>query len=112
MEKKRHLAFEKRALNIRRGSSSPHALPPPLKNTQDSINISTIYVPPAFSINTTVTDNIRKTADNVIIAGGLSVKYTGFNCTKIGRWVIALKKALYNADLFIADNSIPTRRDS
>ena len=30
----------------------------------------------------------------------------------MGRWGIALKKALYNAGLFIADNSIPTYRDS
>ena len=67
-----------------------------LKNTQDSINISTIYIPPATSINTTLIDN---------------TKHTDFNCTKMGRWGIALEKALYNADLFIADNSIPTHRD-
>ena len=83
-----------------------------LKNTQDSINISTIYIPLASSINTTLIDNIKKTVDNIIITGDLSAKHTDFNCTKMGRWGIALKKALYNADLFIADNSIPTHRDS
>ena len=83
-----------------------------LKNTQDSINISTIYIPLASSINTTLIDNIKKTVDNIIITGDLSAKHTDFNCTKMGRWGIALKKALYNADLFIADNSIPTYRDS
>ena len=83
-----------------------------LKNTQDSINISTIYIPPASSINTTLIDNIKKPADKIIITGDLSAKHTDFNCTKMGRWGIALKKALYNADLFIADNSIPTHRDS
>ena len=82
-----------------------------LKNTPDSINISTIYIPPASSINTTLIDNIKKTADNIIITGDLSAKHTDFNCTKMGRWAIALKKSLYNADLFITDNSIPTHRD-
>lgn len=28
------------------------------------------------------------------------------------KWDIALKNALYNADLFIANNSIPTHQDS
>ena len=83
-----------------------------LKNTQDSINISTIYIPPASSINTTLINNIKKTADNIIITGDLSAKHTDFNCTKMGRWGIALKKALYNAGLFIADSSIPTYTDS
>ena len=83
-----------------------------LKNTQDSINISTIYIPPASSINTTLIDNIKKTPDNIIITGDLSAKHPDFNCTKMGRWGIALIKALYNADLFIADNSIPRHRDS
>ena len=56
-----------------------------LKNTQDSINISTIYIPPASSINTTLINNIKKTADNIIITGDLSAKHTYFNCTKMGR---------------------------
>ena len=50
--------------------------------------------------------------DNIIITGDLNAKHTSFNCTKADRWGMALKKALYNADLFIADNSIPTQRDS
>ena len=83
-----------------------------LKNTQDSINISTIYIPPASSINTTLIDNIKKTADKIIITGDLSAKHTDFNCTKMGRWGKVLKKALYNAGLFIVDSSISTYRDS
>ena len=83
-----------------------------LNNTQDSINISTIYIPLASSINTTLIDNIKKTVDNIIITGDLSAKHTDFNCTKMGRWGIALKKALYNAGLFIADSSISTYTDS
>ena len=51
-------------------------------------------------------------ADNIIITGDLSAKHTDFDCAKMGRWGLALKKSLYNADLFIADNSIPTYRDS
>ena len=50
--------------------------------------------------------------DNIIITGDLNAKHTDFNCTKTDRWGMALKKALYNADLYIADNSIPTHRDS
>ena len=50
--------------------------------------------------------------DNIIITGDLSAKHTDFNYTKMSRWGIALKKPLYNADLFIADNNIPTYRDS
>ena len=149
MCKKRHLVFEKRALNIRRGvrphPTQPLHLPPPmyatgetqfksnfkldipnytitrrdriswegggvtisdaysttntdiegitifLKNTQDSINISTIYIPPASSIITSLIDNIKKTTDNIIITGDLSAKHTDSNCTKMGRWGIALK---------------------
>ena len=79
-----------------------------LKNTQDSINISTTYIPPVSFINTKLIDNIKKTADNIIITGDVRAKHTDSNCTKMGRWGIALKKALYNADLFNADNSIPT----
>ena len=44
--------------------------------------------------------------------GYLNAKHTDFNCTKPDRWGMALKKDLYNADLFIADNSLPTHRDS
>ena len=149
MCKKRHLVFEKRALNIRRGvrphPTQPLHLPPPryatgetqfksnfkldipnytitrrdriswegggvtiidtcsttntdiegitifLKNTQDSINISKIYIPPASSIITSLIDNIKKATDNIIITGDLSAKHTDSNCTKMGRWGIALK---------------------
>ena len=83
-----------------------------LTSTQDSISILTIYISPASSINTTLIRNIKKTADNLIITGDLNTKHNEFNCTKTGRWGMALKKALYNADFFIVDNSIPTLRDS
>ena len=83
-----------------------------LKNTEDQITITTIYFPPASSINTSLLENIKNSADNIIITGDLNRKYTDFNGTKTDRWSRALKKALYNADLFIADNSIPTHRDS
>ena len=69
-------------------------------------------MPPASSINTSFLENIKNSADNTIITGDLNAKHTDFNCTKTDRWGMALKKALYNADLFIADNSIPTHRDS
>ena len=82
-----------------------------LRNSQDSISISTIYIPPASTINTALLDNIKKTADNIIITGDLNAKHIDFNCTKTDKWGLALKKALYNADLFIADNSNPTHRD-
>ena len=82
------------------------------KNTGDETTISTIYIPPASSINTSLLENIKNSADNIIITGDLNAKHTDFNCTKTDRWGMALKKALYNADLFIADNSIPTHRDS
>ena len=36
-----------------------------LKNTQDSISISTIYIPPTSSINTEILDNIKKTVNNI-----------------------------------------------
>ena len=84
-----------------------------LKNTQDLISISTIFIPPAPSINTTLLETLKKTVDNIIITGCLNAKHTDFGCTKTDRWCMTLKKkALYNADLFIADNSIPTHRDS
>ena len=83
-----------------------------LKNTENQLTISTIYIPPASSINTSLLENIKNSADNIIITGDLNAKHTDFNCTKTDRWGMALKKALYNADLFIADNSIPTHRDS
>ena len=82
-----------------------------LKSTQDLTNISTIYIPPASSINTTLLENIKKAADNINITGDLNAKHTYFNCTKTDRWGMALKKALYNADLFIADNSIPNTQN-
>ena len=81
-----------------------------LKNSQDSSSISTIYIPPASTINTTLLDNIKKAVDNIVITGDLNAKHTNFNCTKTDKWGMALKKALYNAALFIADNSKPTHR--
>ena len=56
--------------------------------------------------------DIINSADNTIITGDLNAKHTDFNCTKTDRWGMALKKALYDADLFVAENSKPTRRDS
>ena len=82
-----------------------------IRNSQDSISISTIYIPPAFTINTTLLDNIKKAADNIIITGDLNAKHIDFNCTKTNEWGLAFKKALYHADLFIADNSNLTHRD-
>ena len=79
-----------------------------LRNSQDSISISTIYIPPVSTISTALFDNIKKTADNIIIVGDLNTKHIDFNCTKSNKWGLALKKALYNADLFIADNSKPS----
>ena len=83
-----------------------------LKNNEDQIAISTIYIPPASSINTSLLENIKNSADNIIITGDLNAKHTDFSCTKTDRWGMALKNALDNADLFIDDNSIPTHRDS
>ena len=83
-----------------------------LKNTEDETTISTIYIPPASSINTSLLENIKNSVDNIIITGDLNAKHTDFNCSKTDRWGMVLKKALYNADLYIADNSIPTHRDS
>ena len=82
-----------------------------LRNSQDSINISTIYIPPASTISTALLDNIKKTVDNIIITGDPNAKHIDFNCTKSYKWGLALKKALYNTDLFIADNIKPTHRD-
>ena len=82
-----------------------------LRNSQDSISISTIYIPPASTINTALLDNIKKTADNIIITGDLNAKHIDFNCTKTDKWGLVLKKALYNADLFTDNNSKPTHRD-
>ena len=81
-----------------------------LKNSQKSISISTIYIPPVSNINTALLDNIKKTVDNIIITGDLNAKHTDVNCTKTDKWGLALKKLLYNVDLFIADNSNPTHR--
>ena len=60
-----------------------------LKNTEDQLTISIIYIPSASSINTSLLENIKNSADNIIITGDLNAKYTDF-----------------------ADNSIPTYRDS
>ena len=83
-----------------------------LKNSQDSISISTIYIPPVLDINTTLLNNIKNSADNIFITGDLNAKHTDFNCTKTDKWGMALKKALYDAGLFVTENSKPTHRDS
>ena len=49
-----------------------------LKNSQDSTSISTIYIPPASNVNTTLLDDIKKTADKIIITGDLKAKHTDF----------------------------------
>ena len=82
-----------------------------LKISEGSVSISTIYIAPASTISTTLLDNIKKTADNIITTGDLNAKHTDFNCSKSDKWGLALKKALYNGDLFIAGNSKPTHRD-
>ena len=82
-----------------------------LKNSRGSVSISTIYIPPASTISTTLLDIIKKTAENIIITRDVNAKHIDFNCTKTDKWGLALKKALHNADLFIADNSNPIHRD-
>ena len=52
-----------------------------LRNSQDSISISTIYIPPASTVSTTLLDNIKKIADIIIITGDLNAKHIDFNCT-------------------------------
>ena len=75
--------------------------------------MSTIYIPPESNINTTLLCNIKISADNVITTGDLNAKHTDFNCIKTDKWGMALKKALYDADLFVAEkNSKTTHRDS
>ena len=81
-----------------------------LKNSQESIRISIIDIPPASNINTDLLEIIKKTADNIIIKEDLNAKLIDFNSTKTDKWGLELEKALYNADLFIADNSITTQR--
>ena len=81
-----------------------------LKNSQESIRISTIDIPPASNINTDLLEIIKKTADNIIIKEDLNAKLIDFNSTKTDKWGLELEKALYNADFFIADNSITTQR--
>ena len=83
-----------------------------LKDSQYSASISTIYIPPASNINTTLLSNIRNSADNIIITGDLNAKHADFNCTKTDKWGMSLKKALYDADLFVFENIKPTQRDS
>ena len=80
-----------------------------LKDSQDLISISTIYVPPASTTNTTLLNNIKNSPDNIIITGDLNAKHTNF---KTDKWGVVLKRALCNADLFITGNSKPTDRDS
>ena len=45
-----------------------------LKDTQHSASAPTIYIPPAFTINTTLLNNIKNSADNIIITGDLNAK--------------------------------------
>ena len=75
-----------------------------LKDSQDLISISTIYVSPASTTNTTLLNNIKNSPDNIIITGD-----TNF---KTDKWGVLLKRDLCNADLFITGNSKPTDRDS
>ena len=63
-----------------------------LKNTEDQITITTVYIPPASSINASLRENIKNSADNIIITGDLNAKHTNFNCNKTDRWGMALKK--------------------
>ena len=83
-----------------------------LRNSQDSTSTSTFYIPPASTINTALLNSIRNSVDNIITTGDLHAKHTDFNCTKTDKLGIALKKSLYHANLFIADNSKPTHSDS
>ena len=61
-----------------------------LKNTDDQITITTIYIAPASSINTSLLENIKNSANNIIITEDLNAKHTNFNCTKTDRWGMAL----------------------
>ena len=81
-----------------------------LKDSQHSTSISTLYITPASTINNTPHNNIKNSADKIIITGDLNAKHTDFHCTKTDKWVIALKTALHNADLFITENSKPTNK--
>ena len=53
-----------------------------LKDTENQLSILTIYIPPASAINTLLLQNIKNSADNIIITGDLNVKHTDFNCSK------------------------------
>ena len=53
-----------------------------LKDSQDSTSISTIYIPPASNINTTLLNNIKNSTDNIIVTGDLNAEHTDFNYTK------------------------------
>ena len=55
---------------------------------------------------------MKNSVNNVIITGDLNTRHTDFNCSKSDDRGIVLKQALYNEDLFIAENEIPTYRDS
>ena len=55
---------------------------------------------------------MKHLAKIVITIRDYKSKYADFNCSKTAKHGIALKKALYDADLFIAENSIPMRQDS
>lgn len=83
-----------------------------LKESQIFASISTIYIPPAALINISLLSNIKNFADNIIMTGVLKAKHTDFISSKTDKWSITWEKALYNADLFIAENSKPTHQDS
>ena len=78
-----------------------------LKDSQKSASISIIHISPTSIINTALLNNIKNSVDNVIVTGDLNVKHTDFNCTKTNHWGVTLKTALYNTDVFIAENNIP-----
>ena len=63
-----------------------------LKDSQISTIISSIYIPPASLISTTLLSNMKTSAYNVTITGDLNTKHIDLNCTDRGQWCIALKK--------------------
>ena len=53
-----------------------------LKDSYDPANISTSHIPPASTINTTLLNNIKNSAENIMITGDLNAKHTDFNSSK------------------------------
>ena len=82
------------------------------KDSQISTSISTIYIPLASLITTTLLNNIKNSIDNIIISGDLNAERTDFNCSRMDKWSITLKQALYDENLPIAENELPTDQDS